>query len=346
MKSRDTIVLTTALSLLTSAASIAADFQVELGEPVTVANPKPGVPIYPWFPDGHITVLPDKAGLQMYWAGSASYRTVGAAVDTMRLSPAKPILAKGEPATAFDNGGAWLYSVVAVSNADYIGFYHAEDHQWQTGRSADGVAWKSVALCTSGDGGATWSKKGQILTSARQKPDLPAWGGCGDHCVVFDKGRWFCFFQEHYLCMAVSDDKQALPGTWKKWYNGGFNEPGLGGKVSPIEGLVTRPGGNPSVHYNTELQRWFMVWHTWTGNLVYSWSRDLIRWEPPVDLLKCAANTKLWYPTIVGSTDTQAGKEAALYYAFWPDKTRWERQFIRRTIRFVHKAGTIPTQSR
>ena len=187
--------LTTTVSLLTVAAAIASDFQVELGEPVTVANPKPGVPIYPWFPDGHITVLPDKAGLQMYWAGSASYRTVGAAVDTMRLSPAKPIRAKGEPATAFDTGGAWLYSVVAVSNADYIGFYHAEDHQWHPGRSAEGVAWKSVALCTSGDGGATWSKKGQILTSARQKPDLPAWGGCGDHCVVFDKGRWFCFFR-------------------------------------------------------------------------------------------------------------------------------------------------------
>ena len=54
MKPREAIMLTTTVSLLTVAAAIASDFQVELGEPVTVANPKPGVPIYPWFPDGHI----------------------------------------------------------------------------------------------------------------------------------------------------------------------------------------------------------------------------------------------------------------------------------------------------
>lgn len=300
-----------------------------------------------WFPDGHITVLRDRGGLEMYWAGASTYRTVGATVEAMRLQPEGPVLSRGATTTAFDNGGAWLMSVFPAAAGNCIGFYHAEDHEWKLGRSATGIAWKSIALCVSHDGGVSWEKKGRILTSAARKPEEPKWGGCGDHCVVRDPAsrRWFCFFQEHFICMAASDDPQASPGTWKKWFEGGFAEPGLGGRVSPIAALKTHPGGNPSVHYNTRLGCWFMVWHTWSGNLVYSSSRDLVQWEHPAELLKCAPNEKAWYPTIVGESDTLAGESAELYYAFWPDKARWERQFLRRSIRFATGRGPGGTGS-
>jgi len=315
--------------------AVAAKFRIELGPPVEVPDTRPPSPVYRWLPDGHIPAFQSGRKWQMYWAGSSSYRSVG--FPQMSLSPMRSVLARGAQPDDFDNGGAWLYSVLPITGSRYLGIYHAEDHEWKSGRSREGVAWKSIALCTSGDGGMTWQKRGQILTSAHRKPSEPAWGGCGDHCVVFDRlhSRWVCFFQEYYLCMAVSEDPDASPGTWRKLYRGKFSEPGLGGRATPIKPLSRFAGGNPSVHFNTSLNLWFMVWHTWSGSLVYSTSTDLIRWEAPATLLKCRPGEKVWYPTIVGSSDREAGREAVLYYAFWPDRLVNQRHFLGRVIRFV-----------
>jgi len=323
----------------------AGEFTVTLGEPSLVRDASPGVPIYPWFPDGHITIFSSTNGMQMYWPGSSSYRTTGLSLDDMHLTPAEPLITRGGAKDDFDNGGAWLMSVIPLSDSHVIGFYHAEDHEWESGRSQDGVAWKSIAHCSSRDGGASWKKTGQIITSAHEKPRSPAWGGCGDHCVVFDKttSRWFCFFQEHFICSAVSEDPHAMPGTWKKWDGTGFRNRGLGGKSSPIENLKSRPGGNPSVHFNTYLKAWFMVWHTWDGHIVYASSSDLVNWMPPVDLIKSKKDEKTWYPTVIGTSDTLAGQEAVLYYAYWPNKEHWQRRFLRRSIRFTLDGRAEPS---
>ena len=81
-------------------------------------------------------------------------------------------------------------------------------------------------------------------------------GGSGDFCVVYDNlnSRWVCYYQEHYLYMAISNDFRALPGSWFKYYQEGFTEPGLGGKENPIKGLKSHPGGNPSVLFNMYLK--------------------------------------------------------------------------------------------
>lgn len=324
---------------------LAGEFAVTLGETRGVPDANPSVPVYRWFPDGHITLFSHVNGLQMYWAGSSSYRTTGLSIDDMHLRPTPPLLARGDTKDAFDNGGAWLMSVIPVTDTHYLGFYHAEDHEWTTGRSKDGIAWKSIAHCSSQDGGSTWKKNGLIITSSRKKPDTPTWGGCGDHCVVFDKAtsRWFCFFLDRFICSAVSEDPHAMPGTWKKWDGSGFGNPGLGGRSSPIEKRKSHRGGNPSVHFNAYLKSWFMVWHTWEGDIVYSSSPDLVEWMTPVDLIKSEKNEKAWYPTIVGTSDALAGQEAVLYYAYWPDKKHWQRHFLRRPIRFTLDSGAEPS---
>lgn len=308
--------------------------EIELGPSRNAGIPFPDIPIARWYPDGHIPASRSSSGWRMFWAGSTSYRTTGGTLKTMTLDPAAPVLA---PGPGRDNGGAWLYAVIPRSSTHLIGFYHAEDHEWKTGRSAEGVAWKSVARCVSSDGGATWKKSGSIITSFHRKPDRPAWGGCGDHAVVFDPAtrRWFCFFQEHFLSLAISDDLEGRPGTWKKWHRGAFSEPGLGGKSSPIPGLTRFPGGNPSVHFNTHLQCWVMVWHSWTGHLIWAHSSDLRHWSKPAVLLKARGRERFWYPTIIGHSDARAGESATLYYACWPDRNRNERRFQERSIRFI-----------
>lgn len=311
---------------------------IELGAARATSLPVPDIPIARWFPDGRIPLWKSKGGWQMYLAGHSTYRATGSRRESLSLSPSRAVLNPGHG--SFDNGGAWLYSVTPLSDSHLVGFYHAEDHQWEGGMNPDGVAWKSIARCESRDGGITWTKTGPILTSSKPKPRRSRWGGNGDHCVVFDPAsrRWFCFYQEHALCMAVSDHPEGVAGSWKKWHRGAFSEPGLGGKNSPIPELSREPGGNPSVHFNTFLQCWVMIWHTWSGDLVWSTSEDLLRWRQPNVLLNAKGPERFWYPTIVGNSDTLAGEVATLYYAFWPDRTRNERQFVERPIRFFRRA--------
>lgn len=311
---------------------------ISLGDPTIISDP--GVPVYPWFPDGHISFFKDGDQYQMYWVGSTTYRTLGQDVATMQ-SPAIAVISKGGKG-AIDNGGAWLMSVFRQTENELIGFYHAEDHEFAPDPTSQFTAWKSIALCTSSDNGITWTKQGQIISSSTTKPSVPTWGGNGDHCVVWDSAsnRWVCFYQEHFLMTAISYDLDGNPGSWYKYYDGDFTENGLGGKNSPIPSLMNHPGGNPSVHYNTYLKMWVMIWHTWEGHspspksIWISTSIDLLDWTSPQLVVSASENERIWYPTIIGDSDVSANQDARLYYAYWPDSNNWNRQFIRRSIHF------------
>lgn len=301
----------------------------------TVAGPIPEIPIYEYSPDGHLTVWPENSGWRMFWPGADSYSSQGASIFEMRKS--QKVLARGGPGD-FDNGGAWLYAVFPRGGGQMVGFYHAEDHNFSSDPSSTFIAYKSIARCVSQNAGQDWKKEGQILTSHEEKPDQPAWSGLGDHCVVWDeKGkRLICYYQEEgILRMASSPDPEGRAGTWKKWFEGGFSEPGLGGRSTPIVNLDQFPGGNPSVHWNTFLLRWVMVYHTWPGSIVLSQSDDLISWSLPESVIEPEAGSKVWYPTIVGSSDSVAGEKALLLYAYFPDIEKHERVFCSREITFL-----------
>jgi len=310
-----------------------------LGPVQTVPNPEPALPTYRFCPDGHISLLKDGDDLQMIWAGGTSYRTRGRSIFQMRGPEA---VLKPGPAGSYDNGGAWLFAVFRQDANSLIGFYHAEDHEFIANPASKFIAWKSAALCKSDDDGKTWRKHGRIITSAVEKPAQPTWGGCGDFCVVWDgaNSRWACFYQEHFLCLAVSADRDGKPGSWKKLYDGDFMEPGLGGRNSSLAGLEGHAGGNPSVHFNSFLDKWVMVWGTWDrgspspNSIWLSTSDNLVNWSPPRLVVEASGRTRFWYPTILGGSDVEAGEKALLCYAYFPDKNRSEREFRAQEIVF------------
>jgi hypothetical protein len=280
------------------------------------------VPVFRWFPDGHIAVLSEPANNKyiMYWSEFENYRTFGDfpfPEYQYTLAPEKSIFGGRKGIERWDNGGSWLMSVFRKERDTLIGFYHAEDH-WVRATNPEGIAWKSIARTTSNNNGFNWSEGTQIITSSKTKPQALTWGGVGDNCVIWDhkNNRWLCYYQEHWLMMAVSYDPEGKPGTWFKYYNGDFNQPGLGGENTAIPGLKSIPGGNPSVHYNSYLERFVMVWHSWVSLSIYiSTSTDGITWEEPKLLESKSGSRRAWYPTIIGRSDTDAGKIARLYYA-------------------------------
>lgn len=336
------VFLSSFLPIAATSLCLAAPITVTLGTAKTLPNTTPGVPRYPYFPDGHIAMLPngDGTNVQMYWAGDSSYRTVGTTIENM-AAPGPAVLTAGA-AGSYDNGGAWLYSVTRTTGNNLLGFYHAEDHEFGANPNPGKIAWKSLAVATSANNGVTWTKQGQIITSSTPKPATPTWGGNGDSCIIYDSAnsRWVAFYQEHFLMTAVSTDPNGAPGTWKKYYNGSFTEAGLGGRNSPIPSLQGYAGGNPSVTFNSALNRWVMVWHTWEGhspspNSIYlSTSTDLFSWETPQLLLAPQGNARYWYPTILDGSDVTSDADAILAYAYWPDKNQWQRQPILQPIHF------------
>lgn len=303
------------------------------------------VPIYPWFPDGHITVLPDLAGgYLMFWAEVESYRTVGPSVLPAAHTHRDPVdqLFHGRVETSdYDNGGIWLHSVFRRSGKNLLGFFVAED-QYCCPRDPQQVAWRSVGVTQSNDNGATWGARQQILTAQEAKPAQSAphlWGGNGDGSAIWDPQncRWMFFYQHEYVTAAVSSDPEGKPGTWLKYFNGEFSEPGLGGRDSPLPGVEAVHGGNASVHFNSYLGKWVMVYHGWDPQVSYiSSSMDLIHWDAPRFLVDTDNPPgRGWYPTIIGESDLRAGEKANLYYT---DMDKFgARYFKHRDITFTRK---------
>jgi len=314
----------------------------QLGDYTVIPNHL-NVPIYAWFPDGHISIiLNERADSSsqyiMFWAEFENYRSVGPTPfpeDQLRLEPETPVFGKRGDWNGYNNGGSWLKSVFRQSETQLIGFYHAEDHWYP--RNKDYIAWKSIGLATSNDNGKSWTDFEQIITSSTPKPSSPQWGGAGDCCVIWhekDK-RWICYYQNHNIRMAISDDPDGRPGTWYKYYQGTFSEKGLGGKSTPLAGLSDVPGSNPSVHYNTYLKLWIMVYHGWNPTCIYiSSSEDGYVWKKPQVLVTGEQGGRAWYPTIIGESDVSADERAKLYYAdFTPDGR--SRNFASQAIRFI-----------
>jgi hypothetical protein len=324
------------VSAIKDSITASQDWEFELGEYTVVAN-HAQIPTYPWHPDGHISVLKNQEEYIMFWANFENYRTIGATPfpeDHLSLSPRDAVFGGRFDRDAFNNGGSWLMSVHRIEGDNLIGFYHAEDHwyprQWD-------YAWKSIGVARSFDKGKIWMDEGQIIRSSTPKPAFPAHGGNGDHCVIWneDQKRWICYYQEHFLQMAISEDPFGQPGSWYKYYNGGFTEPGLGGKSTPIPILKNIAGANPSVHYNAYLKLWIMVWHRWDPPEIYiASSTDGSEWVRPHKLVSGSQGGKAWYPTIIGETDTKAGEQTILYYAdFSADGNT--RKFVSRSLTFI-----------
>jgi hypothetical protein len=141
----------------------------------------------------------------------------------------------------FDECGAWLNS--AFGDGDKVrGWYHAEGKcDYEVGQT-----YKSVAYCESVDGGTTFDKssfpQNQILTGMLP-PTAGRTVGNGDHSVVVgDDGYYYVYFinwDDYGLCVARSSiSSGGVPGSWWKYFQGEWSEPGLGGNATRIDGLV------------------------------------------------------------------------------------------------------------
>lgn len=257
----------------------------------------------------------------------------------------------------------WLESTWLDERGVLYGWYHYEPDDLCKPNSHLPTAPKIGAL-RSFDNGLHWEHLGVVIEappgSLRCDTASP-WdaGGHGDFSVIADPRReYFYFFYSSYVKDPAEQgvaaarmryaDRDQPSGKVFNWHAGGWTEPGLGGKLTPIWPAQIdwhKPDATlfwgPSIHWNTHLQRYVILMNraittgmkgdgTWI-----SFSADLASprsWSEPVQMLTAeqaraaaegaqpgnAANYG-WYPQIIGTgpgqTDKLAGKIARFFIA-------------------------------
>lgn len=273
-----------------------------------------------------------------FWNGSELVLFISAEQPVRVSGSSVDVLAAPEHVTCVGcerPGGLWLEAVWRdpASGALY-GWYHLEpdDLDCQTA--------PIIGAAVSHDGGVTWHDQGPVLQN-----DYPIdceyengffTGGNGDFHVILDAEHSYFYFlfsnyagpiDEQGIGIARSDfADRGQPGTVFKYHNGAWEEPGLGGQVTPLFPSATGWKGphveafwGPSVHWNDYLRAYVALMNRtegahWVQEGVYiSLSPNLLDWSEPQKIM----DSELWYPQVLGiepgGTDTRAGKTARIY---------------------------------
>lgn len=317
------ILFSVGLSLL-GARLQAADFTVEVGPQETIIPN--GAFDFHYFPDEPVCII-----------GTNPFRYLMVVADKTvlmqgnSLASASPVGVVLRPGEDYDKQYAGISSVF-IANGSILGFYHGEKPLGGTDeqgtRRFNGV----IALAVSNNGGTSFWKAGQILTSHKKEdPKLQKVAqGVGDASVCLDhSGKWlFAYYTEHsaidpatnksrghIVCMARSKiEEGGKPGSWKKYYKGSFEEPGLGGKDTEVA-----PCWAPNVAYIPAIKKYVMLGSA-SGTVMFL-SDDGIKWQNKTMLFAIKdvpdiGNAIAMHPAIVVASATPKGFSGEILYSF------------------------------
>lgn len=302
-----------------------------------------------YWPDGKLIPVRKGDVWQLFWCESTDVLTTAATPypedHISSLTEENKVWGKDfSRIDGFNDGGSWFIGIFPLDdNGRYVGFFHAESH-WDS----NGTAHKSIGAAYSDDYGATWRDPEPVITDRNAKPAEPDWTGLGDGCVIRDEStsRYICYYQgkvksgANALCMAASSDRTGASGTWKKWDGKDFTIPaydsstGLGGENIPVENLEKVPGANPSVMWNTFLEKYVMVYASWGKQIYMSFSDDGIVWSSP-EMITGSPETPACYPNLIsGNGDLTGGETVQMYWSHNQNASTGIRDIAYAKIRF------------
>ncbi len=237
----------------------------------------------------------------------------------------------------------WIEAAWQDDDGTIYAWYHHEQSGVCPG---DELVLPHIGALISYDGGRTFQDLGLVLTGG-DPPDCSAKngffaGGHGDFSVILDRERkYFYFLFGNYggnadsqgigiARMAFEDRRNPVGAVWK-FFNGSWDEPGLGGRLTPIFPVAKawqRADANafwgPSVHWNTHLETYVVLLNHaccepgWPAAGIYvSFNPDISDpwgWTTPKKIMNDPGG---YYPQVVGllpgETDTLAGRVARFY---------------------------------
>jgi len=305
--------------------------------------------------DNPFSTLPGSSTLFGYLANSTTVGYIGGSLETLRLFSSTVL----QPGTGFDSCGAWLNSTWQDGSVTRA-WYHAETAcNYPTTH-------KSVAYAESYDGGRTFVKPSypanQVITAPPYYTD-PDEDDEGDHRVLRVGDYLYLYFipsRDWQLRLARSHVADGgLPGTWYKYYNGSFSEPGLGGESSPLDptGALTRSWVSFSTDLNNYIGFSYIARNGEFAGFGFTMSPDGISNWAALPYLVLQTERTYWgppdtelveYPSLVsvyGDGDS-IGSVFWLYYMYLnPGDDFQNRYLLRRKIWLTHAASPAPVDT-
>jgi hypothetical protein len=291
-------------------------------------------------PDGHITFLRENGQLRM-WApingGTVELATTNFLDVRAMTTPAEETF--WPRGNGFDSEYAGGSKVLRLPNGDLAMIYHGEHHPC-TGDRAE----VNVGLAVSDDDGATWQRRGRILSASpyefKSCEERQFFGAGSFSGVVSPDGNYLYLYhhiwhpeQSCYVTVSRSKISSGLgPGTWTRYYQDSWSQPGLGGLGSDMwreppgqEGCMA---GIPSVSWNPTYKMWLAVFVTFKG-FAYTSSPDGVNWAIPRMLMRGVTlvapeslidhEQYIYYPSLIdphANQDGRTNKKSLLIYAF------------------------------
>lgn len=222
-------------------------------------------------------------------------------------------------------GQIWPYGLwIDPQDGTFHCFIHNEtgwgagDTSYNAFKQTEGEPdFRHIGLMISKDQGRSWDFQGWVLTSHERcwttsyQPDGMTGGqemdtvclGAGDFSFYINEadGYFYIYYSQIFTNFSKDSDVidqdfiyaarapisgKGLPGTWRKYHEGSFSEPGnMGRETAVVEG-----GNVPCVSYNTYLEHFIMTsynrvnWYAGIGACQLSFSDDLHNWTVPVIL--------------------------------------------------------------
>jgi hypothetical protein len=266
----------------------------------------------------------------LHYENAGSGTAINAApilVPSCRAAPAasRPRLQERRAGDAKPGERASLASCQQNPDADYVGanavltaangrdllmFYEAGNKSIGSTAIPHGWEYNVIALARSSDQGLTWKRQGVVLSGTDAKPtgrtDIAQPGISEPGAIVAD-GYIYMFYQ--YVPNAGSGPdapsviqaaraplaKDGAAGTWSKYHQGSFSQPGLGGTGSPVVATGGASGCTRPVEvwpaFSTHLNAYILAFLCNEG-WFFSTSTDLVTWATPVNFMPM----KMWQP--------------------------------------------------
>jgi hypothetical protein len=278
-------------------------------------------------PDEHVSYYKTN-DIYHLWPGVAHHFT---SPDFNTWTPVNIVDGNSVPALTpsgegFDRDYAGPGSVIRASNGqDLLMFYHGE-YQWP-----EGGYYATIGVARSSDEGQTWERLGPAIEGRLPLPDPPPWYGAfgaGGPSAFVDESDGFIYLYYvdwsapayypsgtiHVARAPISSD--GLPGSWRKYFQGDFDQDGLGGNSEHVI-----DGWFPSVGFNVSLNAYLAVFVSEDG-FYYSTSSDRIHWTVGRKLLARQERPEtgepwLLYPSLLSPsqpTDSTTNATGYLYY--------------------------------
>jgi hypothetical protein len=286
-------------------------------------------------PDGHLAFLRADTGYRMWIsAGVRSHLFHGPSLDHLvphRTDDGRAAAIFGPSGSGFDAAYAAFGGLLPTGPpGTLLGIYHGE----QCGR---GNYTATIGIAVSTDMGVTWRRCGAILTGRNPAPPGTRIAGAGIPAVVLHGRYAYVYYtdwsvdrpDETHVARAPID-RSTEPAAWRKFHDGAFGSPGIGGESTAV---IRRPdppretvyAASATVAYNRAVGRFVAVFETSVGFFAAE-SADGLAWGkaqvvhpfPTPRTRRRPGSVWYGYPSLIGPSEPSSLTVAArgyLYYA-------------------------------